>query len=147
MSFNEITGANAGERLEFAWNSRVVLPAHDFSAPFRAASWFGCSTCGCHFHARFDAQVFGDALDDQAKIARGGVAVAMEHPVQRLFAQAGLPRQSLERDFGVDKIAKYGKTLSRFALQQRAHGFGTKRPRKFPVAFDARLNSFVVISR
>src|SRR2546423_13050829 len=71
-----------------------------------------CSTCGCHFHARFDAQVFGDALDDQAKIARGGVAVAMEHPVQRLFTQAGLPRQFFERDLRVNQIAKYGKTLS-----------------------------------
>jgi hypothetical protein len=33
------------------------------------------------FHTRFDAQVFGDALDDNAQVPRGRVAVAVEHPV------------------------------------------------------------------
>jgi hypothetical protein len=33
------------------------------------------------FHAGFDAQVFGDALDDYAQVPRRRVAVAMEHPM------------------------------------------------------------------
>ena len=54
------------------------------------------------FHAGFDAQVFGDALDDNAQVPRRRVAVAMEHPMKGLFAQAGLPRQFFETNFGVD---------------------------------------------
>jgi type III restriction enzyme len=49
--------------------------------------------------------VIGDALDDDTQVARGGVAPSVEHLVQRLFAQAGLPSQFLERDFGVNQIA------------------------------------------
>src|SRR5213592_2935387 len=69
----------------------------------------GRSTVGRHFHARLDAQVFGDALDDDAQVARGRVALAIEHPVQGLFAQARLARQLLERDLSMDQIAQAWK--------------------------------------
>jgi len=53
------------------------------------------------FHAGFNAQVFGDALDDNAQVPRRWVAVTVEHPMKGFFAQAGLPRQFFETDFGV----------------------------------------------
>ena len=68
------------------------------------------------FHARFDAQVFGNAPNNHAQIVRRGVAIAVQHPVQRLFAQTGLARQFLEGDFGVNQIAQHGKPLGGFAF-------------------------------
>src|ERR1700693_3225337 len=62
------------------------------------ASRVAASVAQCPIHAGFDAQVFGDAFGNQAENARGGIAPAGEHPVQRLFPQAGLAREFLERD-------------------------------------------------
>src|SRR5258706_13721441 len=58
-----------------------------------------------HFYARFNAEVFGDAFDDQTQVARRRVAAAIQHPVQCFLTQAGLPRQFLEGDFGVNQVA------------------------------------------
>ena len=70
-----------------------------------------------HFHTRFDAQVFGDAPHNHAQVARRGVAATVQHPVQRLFAQASLPRQFLESDLGVNQVAEHGKPLGSFAFK------------------------------
>ena len=66
--------------------------------------------------------------------------------MQRLFAQASLPRQFFEGDFGVNQVAEHGKPLGGFAFKQRAHGFGVERPREFAVALDARHDGFLVVS-
>ena len=43
-------------------------------------------TAGGHFHARFDAQVLGDAAHNHPQVARRRIAATVEHPVERLFA-------------------------------------------------------------
>src|SRR6266700_2193083 len=109
------------------------------SVPIRVHSWLrffrvparGRSTGGRHFHVWFDTQVFGDAFDNDAQVARSRVAVAIEHPVKGLFPKARLARQLLERDLSVDQIAQHGKSLGGFAVHQGAQGFGIKRTRKF----------------
>jgi len=73
---------------------------------FRTSCPHAASASHRSFHARLDTEIFGDALDDHAQIARGGVASTVQHPVERLFAKTGLPRQLFERDFGVDQIAQ-----------------------------------------
>jgi len=49
-----------------------------FSSPFMGVNHGGFSD---KFHAGFDAQVFGDPLDNYARVPRRRVAVAMEHPM------------------------------------------------------------------
>ncbi|MGH7940078.1 MAG: hypothetical protein ACREFR_03285, partial [Limisphaerales bacterium] len=63
----------------------------------------------CHLHTRLDAQIFGDASQNGAEIVRRGIAVAPEHTVKGFFAQAGLPRQFFETDFGVHQVASMDK--------------------------------------
>ena len=43
------------------------------------------------------------------EIVRRGVAVAIEHPVQGFFTQAGLPRQFFEADLCVHEVAQSRK--------------------------------------
>lgn len=80
---------------------------------------------------RFDGETFTNGLCHGEEIARGGIATAAQHPVQRFLAQAGLLRQFLERDFGVDKIAENGKTFFRLAFQQGIQRLGIKRAQIF----------------
>src|SRR5436309_3433843 len=99
---------NSRKFAEFASKSFLEIRVHpcpsvvknSFGVPAR-----GRSTVGRHFHVRFDAQVFGDALDNDAQVARGRVAVAVEHPVKGLFTKTRLTCQLLERDLSVDQIA------------------------------------------
>ena len=43
-------------------------------------------------HARFDSQILRDALHNHPQVARGGVSIAVQHSVKRLFTQRRLPR-------------------------------------------------------
>jgi ribosomal protein L13 len=92
-----VNSRNSRQRL--FWKS-VFIRVHPWSRILRIPA-HGRSTVGRHFHARFDAQVFGDALDNDAQVARSRVAVAVEHPVKSLFPKARLARQLLERDLSV----------------------------------------------
>jgi hypothetical protein len=105
-----------------------------------------CSTARAQLYAGFDAQVFGDALEDNARVPRRGIAVAVEHPVKGLFTQPGLPRQFLKTNFGVDGVAQYGKPKSGFTLQKAVNPFRVKRPRKFGFTLYPRYDRFGVIS-
>jgi hypothetical protein len=62
------------------------------------------STARGDFDARLDVQILGYALDDKPQVAGGGIALAVEHPVQRFFTQAGLSREFFETDFGIDEV-------------------------------------------
>ena len=48
--------------------------------PIPGSVWINSTPHG-PFHAWFYAQVFSDALDDYAQIARRGIAPMVEHPV------------------------------------------------------------------
>jgi hypothetical protein len=75
---------------------------------------------GCH--TRFDTEVFGYALDNNAQMAGGGITPMTEHPVERLFAQAGLPSKFLEGDFRVPAHFLLGLLPSAFLAQRRFCG-------------------------
>ena len=62
----------------------------------------------------FDAQIFGDALDDHAQVPRRGVAIPVEHSMRGFFPQTGLPRQFFEIDL---IIYSHGQHLSRWLWQ------------------------------
>jgi len=104
------------------------------------------STTHGEFHTGFDPQVFGYALDDHAKVPRCGVAIPVEHSMQGFFAQAGLPRQFFKTNFGVDKVAQYGKSNSGFTLQKAVNRFRVKCPRKSRFTLYPCYNRFGVIS-
>src|SRR5665213_105670 len=104
------------------------------------------SNAGGDFHTRFDAQIFRYALNDKAKIPRGGVAVALEHPMQGFLANAGLSRQFFETDFGIHEVAQYGKSNGGFTPQKAVNRFRIKQPREFGFTFYPRYDRFAVIS-
>lgn len=105
-----------------------------------------CLLARSHFYVWADAQILGDTPHNDAQVARCWVAIAIQHSVERLFAQAGLPRQFFECDFGVNQIPEYGKTFGGFAFKQGVRRLGIQRMRKFTVAFDPRHNGFFVVS-
>jgi len=93
-------------------------------------------TGGCHFHARGLMPSSSRCLDDSAKIAGGGVAVAMEHPVQRLFTQAVCRDSSLNLISG-EPDREGWKDPQPFRPPATAHGFG-QAPARISFAFDPR---------
>jgi hypothetical protein len=71
-------------------------------------------------HARFDVGVFGDAADDHARVARGGIRDAVQHPVQRFFSQNGLPGEFLveRRNQPINSLARWLRRVSSVASLQ-----------------------------
>ena len=66
--------------------------------------------------------------------------------MERLFAQAGLPRRFLERGFGVNQIAQGRERLGGFAFRKHFDRTGIERPRKLAVAFDPRPEGPFLVS-
>jgi hypothetical protein len=77
---------------------------------------------------RFEAQVFGDALDDLGQVPRRGIAIVIKHPMKGFFAQAGLPRQFFETNVSVDEVTGHRKALGGFTFKDCIDRFHIKSP-------------------
>jgi len=82
----------------------------------RSVNWLSGVHGQFNLYLWFDAQVFGNAFNNEAEISRSGVAIAIKHPMEGFFAQAGLTRQFLKTNVRVDDVAKDGKSNSSFTL-------------------------------
>lgn len=97
-------------------------------------------------HPGPEAQVVGDPAHDHSQVAGGGIAVATEHTVESLFAEASLTGEFFKSDFGMHQVAEHGEAFGRFSLKEGAKGLGEKRAGEFAVAFNARHHGCFVIS-